>query len=61
MLESVGLKDIPEYSNLIRILNEQTILDANNKRVPKDKKDIEGSSLQNPYDPEMTYRSKNVE
>ena len=59
MLESVGLKDIPEYSNLIRILNEQTILDANNKRVPKDKKDIEGSSLQNPYDPEMTYRSKN--
>ena len=59
MLESVGLSDIREYFNLVRILNEQTILNEENKRCPKDKKDIQGSSLQNPYDPEMTYRSKN--
>lgn len=59
MMESVGLTDTQEYSNLVRVLDDQTKLDVDGNRVPKNKKEIVGSSLQNPYDPQMTYRSKN--
>ena len=59
MLEFVSLEDTQEYSTLVRVLNEQTKVNSAGERVPKNKKEIEGNSLQNPYDPQMTYRRKN--
>ena len=50
--------DLPEYQLLRRVLLEQTNTDANGNVIPKDKKSITPSSLQNPSDPDATYRSK---
>ncbi len=43
-----------EYQLLIRVLNEQSKSDG----TAKDKADIKSSSLQNPNDPDATYRKK---
>lgn len=45
--------DSTEYQLLIRVLNEQS---ENGK--PKDKSDIHSDSMQNPNDPDATYRKK---
>ena len=50
--------DLPEYQLLRRVLLEQTEKDAKGTVVPKDKNKITPSSLQNPSDPDATYRSK---
>ncbi len=50
--------ELPEYQLLRRVLMEQTKQDENGKLVPKDKKNIAPDSLQNPSDPDVTYRSK---
>jgi len=47
-----------EYQLLVRVLEEQTELDSKGKIVPKDKKQIKTTSLQNPSDPDATYRFK---
>lgn len=49
---------LPEYQLLQRVLNEQSETDPNGNTVAKDKKHILPSSLQNPSDPDATYRSK---
>lgn len=47
-----------EYQLLVRVLAEQTELNSKGKKVPKDKKQIKPTSLQNPSDPDATYRFK---
>lgn len=53
------LKKTSEYEILCRMIGEQTV-DAGNGEQPqlKDKKDISPDSLQNPNDPDETYRRK---
>ena len=48
---------LPYYDLLKRVFNEQFIV---NKKivVPRNKKDISAQSVQNPHDPEATYRRK---
>lgn len=50
--------DLPEYQLLSRVLAEQTEKNSEGKIVPKDNKQIAPNSLQNPSDPDATYRSK---
>ena len=52
------LLEIPEYVVFQRVLEEQTYLNDEGKRVPKDKKDIAPDSVQNPFDATVTYRYK---
>lgn len=48
-----------DFQLLQRVLDEQTELDSNSgKHIAKDKTKIRPSSLQNPSDPDATYRSK---
>jgi hypothetical protein len=48
---------LPHYDLLKRVFNEQFIV---NKKVvkPRDKKEISAKSVQNPHDPDATYRRK---
>lgn len=56
---SVGLlSEIPEYTVFLRVLDEQTIIVSEGKRLPKEAKDISSNSVQNPFDTTMTYRYK---
>jgi hypothetical protein len=50
--------ELAEYQLLRRVLVEQTENNTEGKTVSKDKKQISPSSLQNPSDPDATYRSK---
>lgn len=51
--------DSSEYQLLIRVLGEQTIPDDNGKLILKDKTaDMNSTILQNPADPDATYRKK---
>lgn len=52
------LKTIPEYNILQRVFEEQTKLDENGNRIPKDKKEISADSVQNPHDATVTFRFK---
>ena len=50
--------EFSEYQLLIRVLSEQGKTDESGKILPKDKSEITADSLQNPSDPDATYRSK---
>ena len=50
--------ELPEYQLLSRVIKEQTETTAEGKLIPTDKKNISPGSLQNPSDPDATYRSK---
>lgn len=50
--------EFSEYQLLIRVLTEQTNTDTDGNTTAKSKKDISADSLQNPSDPDATYRSK---
>ena len=50
--------DLQEYKLLIRVLGEQTDTDEDGNVIPKNKKDITTNSVQNPSDPDATYREK---
>lgn len=50
--------DFPEYQLLRRVMAEQTQKNIDEEIVPKCKKEISTSSLQNPSDPDATYRKK---
>lgn len=54
LMQEKGLTDLSEYRILDRMIGEQTTEDDE----LKDKKDIEPDSLQNPNDPDATYRCK---
>ena len=47
-----------EHQALVRVFSEQTKKDINGKTVPKDKSEISPDSMQNPNDPDTTYRFK---
>lgn len=53
LMEEHELTEHPRYHILLRMIGDQTV---NNEL--KDKKDIEPDSLQNPNDPDATYRNK---
>ena len=53
LMEEKGFDDTTEYKLLIRVIKEQS---ENGK--PRNKKDIHSDSLQNPNDPDATYRRK---
>jgi len=50
--------DFSEYHLLVRVLKEQAQEDESGCLKPKNKKEILPDSLQNPSDPDATYRSK---
>ncbi len=50
--------DFTEYQLLIRVLDEQTRFDDDGNVAAKDKTEVTADSLQNPSDPDATYRSK---
>ena len=52
------LDDVPEYKIFQRVIEEQTCLDDDGSRIPKDKKSISADSVQNPFDATVTYRYK---
>ena len=54
----IFLNKIPEYRIFERVLNEQTTINKEGVRVPKDKKEISADSVQNPFDATVTYRYK---
>ena len=57
-LEETGLTEKEEYELLCRVIEDQTETDENGKRVAKDKRKISPTSLQNPSDPDATFRRK---
>lgn len=57
-LETAELNRYGEYELLSRALREQTNEDADGVRTPKDKREIRSDSLQNPSDPDATFRRK---
>jgi Transposase domain (DUF772) len=48
---------LPHYNLLKRVFNEQFIVDKKTV-TPRNKKDISAKSVQNPHDPDATYRRK---
>ena len=50
--------DFSEYQLLIRVLEEQTRIDEDGIVTAKDRSEISSDSLQNPSDPDATYRKK---
>ena len=50
--------EFQEYQLLIRVLAEQGRMDGSGDPVARDRKEIISSSLQNPSDPDATYRYK---
>lgn len=57
-LEETGLSDKEEYALLCRVIGDHTETGENGKREVKDKRAISASSLQNPSDPDATFRRK---
>lgn len=58
LLDEDEPRDTSEFQLLIRVLNEQTNTDENGEVTVKDKSEIKSTSLQDPSDPDATYRSK---
>ena len=50
--------EFSQYRLLIRVINEQSKYDEDGNIEPKDNSEITSSSLQNPSDPDATYRKK---
>lgn len=50
--------EFQEYKNLVRCIDDQSEKDENGGLIPKRSKDIKGTSLQSPEDPEATARTK---
>lgn len=55
-----GYDEIKEYKLLVRVIGEQTKTDENGALILKDKDDktMDSTMLQNPSDPDATYRKK---
>lgn len=58
LMEDDSWHGFSEYQLLIRVLGEQTDVDDEGNVIPKDKKTISTTSVQNPSDPDATYRKK---
>ena len=53
-----GGTELPEYPLAVRMLNDQSVVGNDGKRIAKNSHDIKPDSMQNPSDPEATYRKK---
>jgi len=49
---------LPEYALVERMLEDQSVIDGEGRRVAKSNRAIAPDSLQNPSDPDATYRKK---
>ena len=60
LLERLGEdgSELPEYSLAARMLEDQSVISDDGKRIAKNSHDIEPDSMQNPSDPDATYRKK---
>ena len=60
LLERMGecCPELPEYSLAVRMLDDQSVIGSDGKRIAKNNHDIAAASMQNPSDPEATYRKK---
>jgi len=60
LLERLGETgaELPEYGLAVRMMNDQSTIGEDGKRIAKNSHNIEPDSLQNPSDPEATYRKK---
>lgn len=58
IMEADEWHNTSEYQLLVRVLNEQVNRSESGTLTPKDKKEITSDSLQNPSDPDATFRSK---
>lgn len=56
----VTILESEAYQLLERLLNEQTETDGNNNIIPKNGKNLTSQILQNPSDPDATYREKYI-
>lgn len=50
--------EFAEYKNLVRCIEDQSVNDGDGNTVPKDSRDVAGTSLQSPRDPDATARTK---
>ena len=57
-LSADAYKDTDDYNMLTRVLSEQALFSKDGSIKPKDKKEIRTDSLQNPSDPDATFRRK---
>ena len=53
-----GGSELPEYSLAVRMLDDQSVIGNDGKRIAKNSHDIKPDSMQNPSDPDATYRKK---
>ena len=51
-------EDITEYQLLVRCLSEQTVTEDGKRRLKKKEEGMGSGLMQNPSDPEATYREK---
>lgn len=58
IMDNDAWHEFQEYQLLIRVLAEQSRIDEAGNPVAKDRKEITSSSLQNPSDPDATFRHK---
>jgi len=60
LIERLGEEggELPEYALVKRMLEDQSTMDGEGKRTTKNNKSIAPDSLQNPSDPDATYRKK---
>ncbi len=59
-MEQADMVELDEYRILTRMIDDQTKLDSDGVTIiPKNSSEIKGSSMQNPYDEDKTYRNKN--
>ena len=58
IMDNDAWHEFQEYQLLIRVLAEQSRIDEAGNPVAKDRKEITSSSLQNPSDPDVTFRHK---
>lgn len=56
--KETALQDSEAFAHLKRLLSEQCVHTENGTFVPKEGKEIAPNSLQNPSDPDATYRNK---
>ena len=53
-----GGTELPEYTLAMRMLDDQSVIGDDGKRIAKNSHDIKPDSMQNPSDPDATYRKK---
>lgn len=58
LLKNEDWHEFQEYKNLVRCIQEQSEEDAQGNLVPKRNRDIAGTSMQSPNEPEATARTK---